>query len=81
MVDINTTLTEENPTYVDGEGGGRRVLTLTEESPTYGEGEGGGRRTKTHTEETPTYVLTGDLIYAGGMVGMSPGSMQILLEP
>ena len=79
MPDINLTVTEESPTYVDGEGGGRRILTVTEENPTYVDGEGGGRRTQTHTEDTPTYVLTGDLIYAGGMVGMPPGFTELLL--
>ena len=41
MPTVAITETEINPTYVEGHGGGRRVLTETERKPGYF-GEGGG---------------------------------------
>lgn len=35
MADEAITLTETNPTYTEGHGGGRGESTLTEETPTY----------------------------------------------
>ena len=53
---------------------------LTEVNPAYFAGSGGGRRPLTLIEENPSYEVSGDIIYAGKMVGLPPGFPEILLD-
>jgi len=71
-------LTQINPTNFNGAGGGARASADMEEAPTYFSGSGGGGKTKKLTEVKPAYVLSGDIIYKGGMVGIPPSFTQLL---
>jgi len=57
MVDI--ILTEADPAYWSGYGGGPRAATLTEESSTYFAGGGGGAQAATLEETSPDYSAKG----------------------
>ena len=71
MADVEITHTEVNPTYSEGDGGGRRSATHTEVNPTYLGGGGGGFRSFTYTEQNPYLSWK-------KQAGLPPGMIELL---